>query len=259
MEELQTQARLEEFRSNIAGQSAALYARAIQLEVHTHELEAAFALTERARARLFLDQLGNMRIDDIKRAPSQFLAREDQLRRQNIIFNRPLAQQLSKPSGELNSEKITTLQSRLATVRASYETLMNDLKLSNPGYADFLNVSPITLAESQRHLDPATTIVSFYTEPSETFAFILTKNSLKVRKLEVGQAELIHEIATFRDFAGESEVSPSLRILHKALIAPIRSELKPTTLLFAPHLILHHFPFPALTPDGHHSLSDDFS
>src|SRR5260370_10094621 len=147
MEELQTQARLEEFRSNIAGQSAALYARAIQLEVHTHELEAAFALTERARARLFLDQLGNMRIDDIKRAPSQFLAREDQLRRENIIFERQLGKELSKPSGELNSEKITTLQSRLATVRASYETLMNDLKLSNPSYDAFLSVSPITPTE----------------------------------------------------------------------------------------------------------------
>jgi CHAT domain-containing protein len=259
MEQLQTQARLEEFRGNIADQSAALYARAIQLEVETHQVDTALAFSERARARLFLDQLGNMRIDDIKQAPSQFLAREDQLRRENIILERQLGQELSKPSGELNSEKITTLQSRLATVRASYETLMNDLKLSNPSYAAFLSVSPITLAESQRHLDPATTIVSFYTEPGETFAFILTKNSLKVRKLEVGQAELIHEIATFRDFAGESEVSPSLQILHKALIAPIRSELKTAKLVFVPHGILHELPFAALTPDGHHFLSDDFS
>ena len=148
---------------------------------------------------------------------------------------------------------------RLATVRASYETLMNELKLSNPSYAAFLSVSPITLAESQRHLDPATTIVSFYTEPSETFAFILTKNTLKVKKLEVGQTDLIHEVATFRDFASGSEVSPSLRILYKALIAPIHSELKTANLVFVPHGMLHELPFAALTPDGHHFLSDDFS
>src|SRR5260370_9771151 len=136
---------------------------------------------------------------------------------------------------------------------------MNDLKLSNPGYAAFLSVSPITSAESQLHLDPARTFVSFDTERSETFAFILNKNSLKVRKLEVGQAELIHEIATFRDFAGESEVSPSLRILHKALIAPIRSELKTAKLVFVPHGMLHELPFAALTPDGHHRSEEHTS
>jgi len=259
MEQLQTQARLEEFRGNIADQSAALYARAIQLEVETHQLEAAFALSERARARLFLDQLGNTRIDDIKQASSEFLSREEQLRRESIKLERQLGQELSKPSQESNSERVTTLQSRLVAVRSSFETLMNELKLSNPRYAGFLSVSPITMAEAQQRLDPATTIVSFYTEPRETLAFILTKTNFKVKKLEVGQAELIHEISTFRDFAGESEVSPSLRILHKALIAPIRSELKTAKLVFVPHGVLHELPFAALTPDGHHFLSDDFS
>ena len=163
------------------------------------------------------------------------------------------------PSQELNFERVTTLQSHLVAVRSSYETLMNELKRSNPRYAGFLSVSPITMAEAQQRLDPATTIVSFYTEPSETLAFILTKTSLKVKKLKVGQAELIHEISTFRDFAGESEVSPSLRILHKALIAPIRSELRTAKLVFIPHGVLHELPFAALTPDGHHFLSDDFS
>jgi CHAT domain-containing protein/tetratricopeptide (TPR) repeat protein len=259
MEQLQTQARLEEFRGKIAAQSAALYARAIQLEVRTHQFESAFALSERARARIFLDQLGNMRIDDIKQASPEFLAREDQLRRENILLERQLGQERSKPGVELNSERTATLQARLATVRASYETLINGLKLSNPKYAAFLSVSPITLAEAQSHLDTATTLVSFYTEPDETLAFVLTKSTFKVKELEVGQTDLIHEISIFRDFAGASEVSPSLQILHKALIAPIRSQFKTSKLVFVPNGVLHDLPFAALTPDGHHFLSDDFS
>jgi len=259
MEELQAQARLEEFRGNIADQSAGLYARAIQLEVETHQTDTAFALSEKARARLFLDKLGNSRIDDIKLASPEFLAREDQLRRENITLERQLGQELSRPAGELNSERVTTVQSRLAAVRASYETLMNELKLSNPSYAAFLSVSPITVAEAQRRIDFGTTIVSFYTEPGEAFAFILTSNSFKVKKLEIGQAELVHEISTFRDFAGVNEISPSLRILYKALVAPIRSELKTAKVVFVPHGVLHELPFGALTPDGYRFLSDDFS
>jgi CHAT domain-containing protein len=259
MEQLQTQARLEEFRGNIADQSAALYARAIQLAVETHQQEAAFALSERARARLFLDQLGNAKVDDIKEAPVEFLSREAQLRKENITLERRLGQELSRSRTELNSENMSALQSNLAAVRASYERLMNDLKLSNPSYAAFLNVSPISLVEAQRQLDPSGTIVSFYTEPDETFAFIVTKTGLKIRRLEIGQAELTHEIATFRDFAGEDEVSPSLRVLYKALIAPIHSEFKTTRLVVVPHGVLHELPFAALTPDGHRFLSDDFS
>src|SRR5262249_39783852 len=211
------------------------------------------------RARLFLDRLGNARIDDIRQAPPEFLGREDQLRKENINLERRLGQELSRPSAELNSNNIAALQTRLAAVRSSYETLLTDLKLSNPNYAAFLNVSPITLAETQNLLDSATTIVSLYTEPDETLAFVLSKNTFKVKRLEIGQAELIHEISTFRDFAGESEVSPSLRVLYKALIAPIHSELRTTKLIFVPHGSLHELPFGALTPDGRRFLSDDFS
>jgi len=259
MEELQTQARIEEFRGNIADQSAALYARAIQLAVETHQPAMALNFSERARARLFLDRLGNARIDDIRQAPPEFLSREEQLRKENINLERRLGQELSRPSAELNSDSIAALQARLTAVRASYETLMGNLKLSNPNYAAFVSVSPITLAETQKLLDPATTIVSLYTEPDETIAFVLTNSTFKVKRLEIGQAELIHEISTFRDFAAESEVSPSLRVLYKALIAPIHSELKTTKLMFVPHGSLHELPFGALTPDGHRFLSDDFS
>jgi CHAT domain-containing protein/tetratricopeptide (TPR) repeat protein len=259
MEWLETQARLEEFRGNIADQSAPLYARAIQLALDTHQPEMAFAFSERARARLFLDRLGNARIDDKKQAPPEFLSRENQLRKENISLERRLGKELSRPGAELDREGIAALQSRLTAVRASYETLMNDLKLSNPRYAAFLNVSPITLAETQTLLDPATTVVSFYAEQGETIAFVLTKNTFKVKRLKIGQAELIHEISTFRDFAGESEVSPTLRVLYEALIAPIRSELKTSKLIFIPHGTLHELPFGALTHDGNRFLSDDFS
>jgi CHAT domain-containing protein len=259
MEDLQTQARLEEFRSNIAGQSAALYARAIQLEVETHNAEAAFALSERARARLLLDQLGNARIDDINQASPEFMAKEEQLRRENITLERQLGQELSRPGPELNSEKIRVLQSRVVAVRSSYESLFNQLKLSNPKYAAFLSIAPMTVEMAQRRLDPETTIVSYLTAPYQTIVFVLTKTSLRMKKLNIGEADLIHEISTFRDFASDDEVSPSLRILYKELIAPIHSEIKTSKLIFVPHGVLHELPFAALSSDGHHFLSDDYS
>jgi CHAT domain-containing protein/tetratricopeptide (TPR) repeat protein len=259
MENLQTQARLEEFRSNIAGQSAGLYQRAIYLEFETHQASAAFVLSERARARMLLDQLGNPRIDDYKQAPPEFLSREEQFRREYITLERQLGQEISRPGPDLNSERISKLQSRLVAIRGSYESLLNQLSLSNPRYAAFLSVMPITVEMAQERLDPATTIISYVTTPDRTFAFILTKAGLRLKSLSIGEAGLIHEIGAFRDFASNTEVSPALRILYKALIEPLRSEIKTTKLVIVPHGVLHELPFAALTSNGRHFLADDYS
>src|SRR5215469_6895489 len=257
MEELQTLARLEEFRANFANQSAGLYGRAIQLEVEAHQTEAAFALSERARARLLLDQLGNTRFDDSKRASSEFLAREEQLRHENVILERQLDQESARPGPEMNSERIATLQSRLLAVRTSYEALLSQLKQSNVTYVSLLSTSPITLTEAQQRIDSDTTIVSYFTTSDTTFAFVLTKNSFQATKLHVNAGDLDRDIAVFRDFSGEKSVSPSLQTLYQSLIAPIRSGLKTNKLVVIPYGVLHDLPFAALTPDGHHFLCDE--
>ena len=53
MDELQTYARLEEFRIDLAEQSDNLYGRAILLAVSLNQIKEAFDLSERARARTF--------------------------------------------------------------------------------------------------------------------------------------------------------------------------------------------------------------
>ncbi len=112
--------------------------RAIQLEVETHQAKAAFHLIEQARARLFLDQLGNARIDDIKQASPEVLSREGQLRGENIILEGQLGQELAKPGPELNSERIATLQSRLVAVRVSLifvpQGVLHELPARQLGY-----------------------------------------------------------------------------------------------------------------------------
>jgi tetratricopeptide (TPR) repeat protein len=109
MDELETAARLEAFRIDISNQSAGLYQRAIELEAGQHHMEEAFNLSERARARTFLDQLGNPRIDSIGNAPINFLQREKQLRQESVALRRQLGQELAKPGPEVNPEKMQSL------------------------------------------------------------------------------------------------------------------------------------------------------
>jgi CHAT domain-containing protein len=259
MDELQTSARLDEFRIDLAAQSSRLYQRAVQLEIVLHREQDAFELSERARARTFLDQLGNSRIDISKHLPADFSLREERLRQENISLERQLGQELAKPGPEVNPERIHVLQSRLSVVRKEYEGSISDLKLSIPEYSAFLSISPITLRDAQQQLSPDVTLVSYFTTPQTTFAFILTKGSFHVSKLSVTEVELARAVTTLLDFPSQNDAPPTLKSLHKWLIAPIKSHLKTPMLAFVPFGILHDLPFAALTPDGKRYLVDDYA
>ena len=258
LEELQTSARLEEFRINVAEQSAALYQRTTALELSLHNEELAFSLSERARARALLDQLGNQKINLAKHAPANSAKTEEALRGENIALRRRLAEEMTKPATEMDQEKISSIQARLAVIHKQYENLITQLKLNNPEYGSFLSVNPLTIAELQAQLGPEVTLVSYYTTPSVNIAFIISQHEFRAVKLPATEAQISAATATLLDFAGEQS-SPNLTQLYKWLIAPIRSHLKTPLLAIAPYGVLHDLPFAALTADGKRYLNDDYT
>src|SRR5205085_167819 len=62
-EDVRAAARLEEFKASLAEQSVSIYGPAILVALRLGLSEEAFTLAERARARSFLDQLGNTHRD----------------------------------------------------------------------------------------------------------------------------------------------------------------------------------------------------
>jgi CHAT domain-containing protein/tetratricopeptide (TPR) repeat protein len=257
MEELQTSARIDEFRIDIASQSAGLYQRAILLEVMLNHMKEAFNLSERARARTFLDQLGNRRIT--ARLPENFVRREERLRKENISLQRRLGQELSKPGSQVDQDTILLLESKRSNIQREYSNLVSELKVENPEYASFLSIAPLNLQEAQRQLEPDVTVISYFTTPTVTLVFVLTKDSFYVSKLPVTEAELVWAVTTFLDFSGDNGVPTSLKLLHKSLIAPIKSHLKTSRLAVVPYGVLHDVPFAALTHDGRRYLSDEYT
>jgi CHAT domain-containing protein/predicted negative regulator of RcsB-dependent stress response len=259
MDEIKTSARLEEFRIDLADQSACLYQRAIVLQAHLHHMEEAFNLSERARARAFLDQLGNNRDNLDHHLPHDFAAGEETLRRENISLQSQIGQELTKPGPEINQERIGSLRLQLSVVRKRYEDLLDGLKISSPEYASLLSISPLTLPQAQHQLSPDMTALSYFTTPDMTLAFVLTRNSFHASKLPVTEGALSASVATLLDFSSDTDVAPNLKPLYQLLIAPIKSQLQTSTLAIVPHGVLNDLPFVALTPDGKHYLGDDYA
>lgn len=256
LEDLRSSARLEEFRIDEANQSENLYSHVVELETSTHNMEEAFNLSERARARNFLDLLGNTRSSTQRGFPAAVVQREDELRKQNILLERQLGQEFAKPIPEVDAQRMRSLQTRLSNLRQQYQQSLDELKAANPVYASFLSVAPLNLREVQQQLDPDVTSLSYITLPDATLAFVVTRDSFHAFRLPITESSLALATSALLDFAGDSETSEVTKQLYKSLIAPLRSQLKTHTLLISPYGVLHSLPFAALSPDGKQYLGD---
>jgi tetratricopeptide (TPR) repeat protein len=257
VDQLQTTARLEEFRINLADQSVSVYQRAVQLEIDLHDTEEAFDLSERARARSFLDQLGDRRMGRNNGLPTEFQDREDILRQKNVALEAQIEEELAKPGPDISPERVRALQLELSVVRQEYEGMVNRLQRSDPQSASLLSVSPLTLRAVQEQLPSDLTVVSYFTTGDESLAFVITKDRAFLKELPVTEAKLSEEVLDFLDFAGPDDGLPTLASLYFELIAPIKSELKTSKLVVVPYGALHDLSFAALT-DGTHYLGDDY-
>ncbi|HEY0099070.1 MAG TPA: CHAT domain-containing tetratricopeptide repeat protein, partial [Pyrinomonadaceae bacterium] len=255
-ERMRSAARVEELQLGIAGQTANIYQYAIKLCVQLNHTAQAFDLSESARARSLLDQLGNARISPLGTTDPQLLQQEQTLRAEISTLERQAMDErdTAQPGTETSPAK---RQIQLNTLQAKYDELLTRLKVTNPEYVAMRTVAPLTLAEIQRLLDKDTTLLSYFTTFDKTFAFIITRDSFHAVSLPVRESELRVAVQTFRSFASLDDLHPQeLRRLHGWLIKPIKPYLKTEAVSVIPHGVLNYLPFATLT-DGQRYFGDE--
>jgi len=253
-ESLRSSARIEEIKTEVGSISATLLGPAILLKIKLGKWPEAFELTERARARTFLDQMNSAHIDIRKGADPELASQE-----QSLSFDiRLLEEKLRKERRDNPSSEASRLMAAsLKEKQEAYAALLIRLKASNPEYAQLRSYSPVPLEEIQHLLGPQTTLVSYFVTADKTLAFVIRSDSLQVVEVPVKEAGLRSAINWFRDFPSMLDPKPeSLKQLHDWLIVPIRQYLKTPEVVIVPHGILNYVPFAALT-DGHRYFGDE--
>jgi CHAT domain-containing protein/Flp pilus assembly protein TadD len=253
---LRSTARIEELKTGVGSITASLLVPAIRLKFKLGKWSEAFELAEKARARTFLDQMNNARIDVGKGADSELVNQEQSLRFDiRALENKLRIERRDNPS----SEAATVMAASLKEKEETYAALLIRLKASHPDYAELQSYSPCTLNEIQRLLGPQTTLVSYFVTADSTFAFVVGFDSFQAVEIAVKEADFRAAIDWFRSFASLRDSQPqSLKQLHAWLIAPIRQHIKTAEAVIVPHGILHYVPFAALT-DGRAGFGDEHS
>lgn len=249
---------VDSLRLNLFDQYTPVYVSAVQLLMRQGQFEESFAVSERARARTFLDQAaaGSVNIDSMV-APA-LAGQEQALRTQMTLLDTNLRQERTKATGKQNVKRIEALTNELADRQREYSDLLTKLKVSSPDYAALVTASPLAVADLQQNMASDATLLSYFVLPDQTVAFIITAHTFKTVTLSVTQQELSDAADEFRAFPGLDDTPPaSARQLYEWLVAPLRSYLNTPTLGFIPHGILNYLPMGALY-DGRSYLADSY-
>jgi Tfp pilus assembly protein PilF len=265
IESIRSGMNLEELKSGFAAQYTDAYQTIVPLLVQVGRPTEAFAYAERARARAFLDQLGNVRVDPRQGADPALVAAEQQLADEIATLDRRRQELISQPRDPQTESFLADLQTRLTTKRAAYADLLIQLKLSNPAYAGLVSIDPLPLAQIQTEALPENThLVAYFVTAEQTIAFVVGRDSLAAVPITLSRAELTQRVAAFRSLITLEAQTPLERVvadrlaaaqaLYTLLLAPLTPYLPPNStaldtpyppwpgVIIVPHDILHYLP-----------------
>lgn len=257
-ENVRAAARLEDFKIGVASQTAALYERTVLVLLRLGRTGPAFDMSERARARSLLDQLGNAPLAVGSRADPQLIQQVQSLRAEISALDSRLRQESTRSAGQQDATLQRSLSGDLTSKEQSYSDAVDRLRLSDPESASLVSSAPLRAPEVQALLDDRTSILSYLVTPGETVAFVITGHDLQAVELPIHQDALeaaVRASRRFTDLDRNAAPDDSLQRLYAALIAPLRDRLTTPQVGIIPYGILNYLSFaalvasPSLTPD----------
>ncbi|NJM41015.1 MAG: tetratricopeptide repeat protein, partial [Anaerolineae bacterium] len=234
--------RVEELKSSFAGQESDVYAQLVELLWMNGDFDLAFAYSERARARSFLDQLGNQPITAQQGSTSELIKQEQILRRQIRELQRALVAERARDTAQQNSQVIASTAEALEQTRNQHEQLLTQLKLANPEYAAQVSVSTVDLSQVQQNvIDEKTTLIEYFVLDNVGLAWVIDRDRAQVVQLNItrenltGRVRYLNDSILARDFDGDAAAE-----LYQSLFAPLKPYIRHTNLIVVPHSVLHY-------------------
>jgi CHAT domain-containing protein len=209
----------------------------------------AFAQAERARARAFLQTVGNHRLNAEHGAEPR-LVREAEILRTEIAAKEREVQQAQ-------GEAAKRMDADLEQMRQRYRLLLTRVKVSNPEYESLTNVQPLRVEDVRRELPPDTTLISYFLSPKFVNAWVMDSAQARHVALPLEAPGLERIICWARQFGPPADVrgvkvlgtcdsSATSQEAFDQLFAPLLSAIHHQKLVVVPHGALHYVPFAAL-------------
>ena len=265
---------IEEVRGRLAGgpeqrafftkMKHEIYEKLIMLLLRLKDESRAFEFSERARARGFLDMMGN-KWTFLRLAKDQPLLNEHQkVGRAILDATEELlrAEDIQNPQARvaMRRDKLAELE-QLATEE---KRLLGEIRVKNPEYASLVSVAPERVPDIQTSLGEGIALIEYYLGREQAVGFLVTRDQVISKALQLPSREIAQAVSRFRQQIVQEPFEPAgsisniqdeawrsdARKLFHTLLQPFEDEIRGVkTLYIVPHRELHYLPFQALV-DG---------
>lgn len=232
----------EASKIGFVGDKQAVYRDTIDLLIRMKRFDEALAYVERGKARALVDILASKQ---------QFGS--------NVSQGNILVASLNSAEVDMSSVKAAGDSQQRSANRALLRKRQQDIQQAQPELASLVTVSAPSIADLQKRLPANETLVEYYGDDKQLYAFVMSHNGVGAVKLDGSN---IHQlISRFRNQINQPKSvtykTTGLQ-LYNRLLAPVAKQLKTSNLTIVPHGALHYLPFSALpTPRGH--MIDQYS
>jgi CHAT domain-containing protein len=237
----------EEGRAGMVERSRATYAETADLLIDLHRQGEALEMSERGRARAFLDMLAEARVGVADELTL------DQRKQENAILTRLSSAQRklwdqNASSGEKNEAELNAAESDL-------EKLHLQIRQTNPRYASLQYPEPIHVAAVQsKLLDDHTALIEYLLGDKRSLAWVVTKDTVTSSILPA-RKDIEKRVAAYRKLLAEPVSALTLeqsvakinvlgKELYDLIFSPIESDVRSSrTLIIVPDATLGYLPF----------------
>jgi len=217
------------------------------------DVSLALQVSERARARTLVELLQEARIN-IKKGPD-----EKALDDKQETLNAKYRDRTTLLSGKATTEQVARVTADINALALDIEDLQIKIRRENPAYADLAYGSALSASEIQELLDDETALVEFKLGDTNSFVWLVTRNSIRVFTLAARRD--IESVAAnyYKAVAGGSAVSGEVGQLEKRLdqmlFGQIAKLLGKKRIAVVADGVLNLVPFSALpTLSGHETV-----
>ena len=252
IESLRTKVVSQELRASYFATVQDFYGLETDVLMKLHRAADAVRSSERARARVLLDTLGEARADIREGVDPALLERESRLQSQ---LNAKEMERTQTLSGKHTPQQAADAEKSLTALGQQYEDVRARIREQSPHYASLNLPQPLSLQEIQTEvLDPGTLLLEYALGNERSYLWVIS--STGIESVELPERSQVEEMARtyYKSIsAQDGPASPeSGKLLSRVLLGNAASYLGDKRLLIVPDGALQYLPFAALPdPDGY--------
>ena len=251
LEAVRAKAGFPEFRKAFMGKVYDRYEEAALFALGQGLNDRALRYVESMKARAFLDQLAEGRVELEKGIDPDLKEKRDNLESALSAEINRITEEYKKP---LPDEKaLAASKAGMERLEVELDRLKKQIRLENPLYASVQYPDPVTAAELQnRVLSPEEVLLEYFVTSREVYCFIITTSGFEAMKLAEGEADLRGRVEALLEnlqsgpARGEGYDRASAAELYDILVKPFEKTLEGRRLVVVPDGILAVLPFEAL-------------